>query len=114
MSPVPGVVENMSFQVCEECGHHSTPFPASDQPLDDEDGTPIEVLARIPLASELCAAADLGRSLVLEPGEGEVKRAFLELAKKLAIEVGALVRGTAAAVRGMEQAEAARSAPMGA
>jgi ATP-binding protein involved in chromosome partitioning len=86
--PVLGTVENMSFQICEECGHRSTPFPASDQPLDDEDGTPIEVLARIPLAQELCVSADRGRPLVLEPGDGEVKQAFLELAKKLAIAVG--------------------------
>jgi len=87
--PVLGAVENMSFQVCEECGHRSSPFPASDQPLDDGDGPPIEILARIPLARELCAAADRGRPLVLEPGDGEVKQAFLELAEKLAAAVGA-------------------------
>ena len=66
---------------------------ASDQPLDDKDGTPIEMLARIPLARELCMAADSGRPLVLEPGNGEVKRIFLELAKKLAFAVGAVATG---------------------
>ena len=90
--PVLGTVENMSFQICEECGHKSTPFPASNKPLDNEDGSPIEVLARIPLARELCVSSDRGCPLVLEPGDGDIKRTFHELAKNVAIAVGAATK----------------------
>jgi ATP-binding protein involved in chromosome partitioning len=103
--PVLGVVENMSFQVCDECGHKSIPFPASDHPLDDEDGTPIEVLARIPLARELCVAADSGRPLVFEPGEGAVKQSFLDLAKKLSSAVGAVAKNSPAPLPAREASE---------
>jgi Mrp family chromosome partitioning ATPase len=53
-----GLTENMSFQVREECGHRSMPFPSSDHLLDDDDRTPIEVLARIPRRAN-CAASPI-------------------------------------------------------
>ncbi len=63
--------EKLSFQVCGEYGHQGTPLPASNQPRDDHGGTPIELLARIALARELCAAAACGQPLVLEPDEAD-------------------------------------------
>jgi len=90
--PILGVVENMSFQVCEACGHRSHPFPPSEQPLDGTD--PIDVVARIPLNRDFCAAADRGRPYVLEAGDDSVKQEFRALAEGLATRLGAAVDDT--------------------
>ena len=59
-------------------------------------------------------AADSGRPLVLEPGDGEAKGALVELAEKLAIAVGIAVTEAPAEVVARNQPGAAMGAQIGA
>ncbi len=65
--PILGLVENMSYMVCEHCNGHNLPFTPSKVGLP----TDIPVLAKLPLSKALSHAGDLGIPALLLPGIGD-------------------------------------------
>ncbi len=78
---VVGIVENMSFHVCEACGHESHPFGhGGAEDISAKIGVPF--LGRIPLTASLRAASDAGTPPAA--GDGPDALAFKDIATKVA------------------------------
>ncbi|MFC1652438.1 P-loop NTPase [Planctomycetota bacterium] len=80
--PLLGLVENMSYLVCEKCSHINTPFPSSEQGLSD-----IDLLLQIPICRAMAEAADRGHPFVLQSPPHDLQGLFLELAQKVTIKL---------------------------
>lgn len=76
--PIIGLVENMSYMVCENCNHENHPFHKSEEFIDD-----IEVLVNLPLQKEVSISADKGVPLVLADEESNITKIYTELADKV-------------------------------
>ena len=61
--PVLGIVENMSYYVCGDCGSESTPFnTGTTEAFGEESG--VDVISRIPLDHTIQRGSDEGRPVV--------------------------------------------------
>lgn len=87
--PIMGVVENMSYFKCEHCDHKHALF--------GEDGGKglarkfnTQLLAQIPIVTQVREGGDEGRPIVLRDPKSEVALAFRELARKVAQQVSIL------------------------
>jgi ATP-binding protein involved in chromosome partitioning len=81
--PMIGVVENMSYFVCPDCGERDELFGrgGGDKMSRDE---AMPVLARVPIYPEIRATGDRGMPLVLAQPQHPASAAFLELARHVA------------------------------
>lgn len=80
--PVLGLVENMSFFCCPNCGHRSEIFGHGGARAEAEKlGT--EFLGEIPLLLDIRTAADAGTPIVASAPDSEAARAYLALATRL-------------------------------
>jgi ATP-binding protein involved in chromosome partitioning len=81
--PLLGVVENMSYFVCPDCGERDEIFGhgGGDKMAADEQ---MEVLARVPLFIEVREAGDAGTPIVVGKPDHPASQAFLELARRVA------------------------------
>ena len=61
--PILGIIENMSFHVCEKCGHESHIF-GQDGGAHVSDNWDVPLIAQVPLAMEIRAKMDSGESVV--------------------------------------------------
>lgn len=102
--PVLGMVRNMAFFACPQCGHQTRIFSHGEHHHrhgdygEEESGVVaqckrlgIEFLGDIPLDAKVCEDADKGRpTMVSEEGEERSARrqAFLDVAEKIAGKVG--------------------------
>ncbi len=77
--PVLGLVENMSYYVCGECGNESTPFNAGRTDAVCKE-TGVEVISRIPLDHEIQRGSDDGRPVVATAPDSPQAKSFLDLA----------------------------------
>jgi ATP-binding protein involved in chromosome partitioning len=85
--PILGIVENMSFLVCPECGEQEETFGhGGGAQLAELTRAPL--LAQIPLDASICAQADQGRPVVLAAPRSTSGQIFLGLAQRLATELG--------------------------
>lgn len=80
--PLLGIVENMSFFVCPDCGERDEIFGRSgaDRMAVDE-GT--AVLARIPIYPEICESADRGLPITFAQPRHRASQAYAQLASNL-------------------------------
>ena len=77
-----GVVENMSYYQCQECGTKEYIFgQGGGAKLADNLGT--ELLAELPLVTEVRESSDRGESLVTSNPEAEISQKFFALADKI-------------------------------
>ena len=84
--PILGVVENMAYYACPECGHHDPIFrEGGGTAAAGKLGLPL--LGRIPLNSAIAASGDAGRPLLLHAPEAGVTRAYHEIAVATALEL---------------------------
>ena len=82
--PVLGVAENMSIYCCPSCGHRAEIFGAGGgRRLASEFN--VELLAQIPIEPRVAYGGESGRPVVEDDPEGEVARAFFELAAQAAM-----------------------------
>ena len=80
--PILGVVENMSYYVCQSCGHESTPFnQGGTERMCVNFGT--QVLSRIPLDDSTQRGGDEGKPIVATHPEGPQGQAFADLATQI-------------------------------
>lgn len=83
-APVLGIVENMSFLACPDCGHRINIFGhGGGQWLADLYNVPL--LGQIPLIPTICEGSDLGQPVRL--ADSTAKEAFRVLAGKVAAQV---------------------------
>ncbi len=85
--PVLGLIENMSFFSCPNCGHESHIFGHGGARAEAARlGT--EFLGEVPLLLDIRTASDAGTPIVAADPDGEAARAFAMIAKRLWEKVG--------------------------
>jgi ATP-binding protein involved in chromosome partitioning len=87
-TPVLGIIENMSYYECPQCGKREDLFGSGGAARIAADfGVP--VLGQIPLVPEVRAGGDAGKPIVVEQPDHPVSRLFLQIAGRVleAIEV---------------------------
>lgn len=80
--PVLGLVENMSFFCCPNCGHRSEIFGHGGARTEAEK-LGIEFLGEIPLLLEIRSAADAGTPIVASAPQSDAARAYRDVAARL-------------------------------
>ncbi len=81
-TPIIGMVENMSYQICEECGHRGHPFGHGGVAAEAKKiGVPL--LAELPLHLDIRIASDSGAPIVVSKPDTPQAQAFRTLAKRL-------------------------------
>ncbi len=80
--PLLGVVENMSGFVCPDCGEPDEIFgEGGGERMAQQEG--MELLARVPIFSEICESGDRGIPITLALPDHPASRAFFDLARKV-------------------------------
>lgn len=81
-TPVLGIIENMSYHVCQSCGHVSQIFSSGGG---DKESARLNVplLAKIPLNEEIMKAGENGEPLVIHLPESEAAQLFRNVATKI-------------------------------
>ena len=81
-TPIIGMVENMSYQICEECGHKGHPFGHGGVAAEAKKiGVPL--LAELPLHVDIRIASDSGAPIVVSKPDTPQAQAFRQLAQRL-------------------------------
>jgi len=89
--PVLGIVDNMSTYVCSHCGHEEHIFgKGGGKTIAQEFG--IDHLGEIPLDGQIRADADNGRPTVVADPDGDVARAYRDIARQAAGRLAARKR----------------------
>jgi ATP-binding protein involved in chromosome partitioning len=87
-TPVLGIIENMSYYECPQCGKHEDLFGSGGGArLATRFGVP--VLGQIPLVQEMRTSGDAGKPIVVDQPDHPVSRLFMQIAGKVleAIEI---------------------------
>ncbi len=80
--PILGIVENMSYFVCPDCGERDEIFGRSGADrMAAEEGT--GVLARIPIYPEICESGDKGLPITFTQPRHPASQVYAELARKV-------------------------------
>jgi len=81
-TPVLGIIENMSYHVCTQCGHVSQIFSTGGG---DKESARLNVplLAKIPLNEDIMRAGEKGEPLVIHMPESEAAQTFRDIADKI-------------------------------
>jgi ATP-binding protein involved in chromosome partitioning len=80
--PLIGVVENMSYFVCPDCGERDEIFGAGGgEKMAREEG--MELLARIPIHLEVRETGDDGMPIVIKSPDHPASQAFMEVARRV-------------------------------
>jgi ATP-binding protein involved in chromosome partitioning len=93
--PVLGLIENMSFFCCPNCGHRAEIFGHGGARR-EADRQGIEFLGEIPLQLEIRSASDAGTPIVAEAPDSQSAQAFAGIARRLSVKVEAELAGKAA------------------
>ena len=84
--PILGVVENMSFHVCPQCGHESHIFGAGGaEKMCRDYGT--ELLGQLPLDEAIRTQADSGKPTVVSDPDGPVAEIYRRIARRSAVKI---------------------------
>jgi ATP-binding protein involved in chromosome partitioning len=84
--PILGVVENMSFHVCPQCGHESHIFGSGGAERMCRDyGT--ELLGQLPLDEAIRSQADSGKPTVVSDPEGPLAEIYRRIARRCAVKI---------------------------
>lgn len=85
--PILGIIENMSYYICEECGHRADIFGhAGAQKTAVELG--VDFLGEIPLHYDIRAHADEGTPIVFAEPESQYTKAYEDIAAKIKAKLG--------------------------
>ncbi|REL35297.1 iron-sulfur cluster carrier protein ApbC [Thalassotalea euphylliae] len=84
--PVLGVVENMSYHICENCGHHSHLF-GLDGGKDIAEINQVDLLGQLPLNIQVRQEADLGESLFNSESASDICDQYRKIARNIASKV---------------------------
>ncbi|WDE14074.1 iron-sulfur cluster carrier protein ApbC [Thalassomonas haliotis] len=84
--PVLGVVENMSYHLCEHCGEKSHLFGQGGGG-DIADSYKTRLLGQLPLDIAIRQDADLGKSEIIENSAGEIALLYRKIARNMAAQL---------------------------
>ncbi len=84
--PVLGIIENMSYHRCEQCGHQSALF-GQDGGKNIAEQYKTTLLGQLPLAINIRQDADQGKSCLLTNSAGELAQEYRKIARKMAAEL---------------------------
>lgn len=84
--PVLGIIENMSYHICEKCGHQSHIFgEAGGEHMAEDQQT--KLLGQLPLDITIRQDADLGESDVFENSPGEIASHYRKIARNISAQL---------------------------
>jgi ATP-binding protein involved in chromosome partitioning len=84
--PILGVVENMSFHTCPQCGHQSHIFGSGGAERMCRDyGS--ELLGQLPLDAAIRSQADSGKPTVVSDPDGPVAEIYRRIARRCAVKI---------------------------
>jgi ATP-binding protein involved in chromosome partitioning len=93
--PVLGIVENMSIHICSKCGHADPIFgEGGGQKMATETG--VELLAALPLDTNIRRDSDDGRPTVLADIDGRISSMYRDIARKVAAKLSLQTKNYAA------------------
>ena len=84
--PVLGIVENMSYHQCENCGHHSHLF-GRDGGKDIAELNDVTLLGNLPLDIAIREHADLGTGIIFDDQTSDLSNQYRRIARNLASRV---------------------------
>ena len=84
--PVLGVIENMSYHLCENCGHQSHIFGESGGKEMAEDYE-THLLGQLPLDIAIRQDADFGESDIIENSAGEIANHYRKIARNISAQL---------------------------
>jgi len=84
--PVLGVIENMSYHLCENCGHESHLFGEGGGKLLAKDYQ-TKLLGQLPLNVGIRENADLGKSTIIENSTSDIAQQYRKIAVNMAAEL---------------------------
>ena len=81
--PILGIVENMSFHICAQCGHKEHIFgQGGGESISSDYG--VSLLGALPLTKQIQEKVDNGNPSVVAEPEGEITNIYLDIALKIA------------------------------
>lgn len=84
--PVLGIVENMSYHLCENCGHQSYIFgEAGGEHMAQDHET--KLLGQLPLDIAIRQDADFGESDIIENSAGEIANHYRKIARNISAQL---------------------------
>lgn len=84
--PVLGIVENMSYHLCENCGHQTHIFgQAGGQDMAEDHET--KLLGQLPLDIAIRQDADLGESDIIKNSTGEIANHYRKIARNISAQL---------------------------
>jgi ATP-binding protein involved in chromosome partitioning len=89
--PILGVVENMSYFICPECGHRSDIF-AHGGARHEAERLGVPFLGEVPLAMSIRETSDGGRPIVASDPDSAHAKAYLAIARQVQAGLGGAVR----------------------
>ena len=81
--PVLGIVENMSYHICENCGHEAHIFGCGGG-SDIADSYQVPLLGQLPLDIAIRTDADLGVNTIIENSTGDIALRYRKIARNMA------------------------------
>lgn len=84
--PVLGVIENMSYHVCDSCGHQSYLF-GQDGGADIAANQKTTLLGQLPLNAAIREDADQGNSSIIENSAGDIAKLYRRIARNMAAQL---------------------------
>jgi len=84
--PILGVVENMSFHLCPQCGHESHIFGQGGAERMARDYK-TELLGQLPLDESIQQQADSGRPTVVSEPDGNIAEIYKRIARRVAVKI---------------------------
>ncbi len=81
-TPVLGIIENMSYHICTNCGHESQIF-SSGGGAKESKRLNVPLLAKIPLNEDIMKAGENGEPLVIHLPESEAAQLFRDVANQV-------------------------------
>ena len=80
--PVLGIIENMSYLICDQCGKPTPIFGSGGgRQLAEELQAPL--LGQIPIAARICNGGDRGQPITIAEPESTISQVFTQIAKAL-------------------------------
>jgi ATP-binding protein involved in chromosome partitioning len=84
--PVLGIIENMSYHLCENCGHKSHVFgEAGGERMAKSQQT--QLLGQLPLDINIRQDADMGQSELIENSTSEIAMHYRNIARNMAAQL---------------------------
>lgn len=80
--PVLGIIENMSYHLCENCGHKSHIFGEAGG-LEMATSKQTQLLGQLPLNRDIRQDADFGQSDIIENSTGDIAQLYRRIARNI-------------------------------